>query len=274
MPRSRPNAGGPAKLGFRPRRFRNFDGPHSGVRPGGRIAQVTGRTQFTDALLLRAIDYRDADRIVTLLTADYGKVSLLARGARRSRKRFGGALEPYCVIRAEVGFGRGELGRLAQASVQRTFLGILRELGKMQLAGAALELVRKSTPMREPDQRLFRTTVQVLATIDAELAREDLLLAFQTRVLALAGLAPQLDVCGQCGRRAPEGQAARFDPTLGAIMCRACGGGPLHLSGPTRARLRSAVGTAWAEQPHWTEREREQARRMLDAVRDQHLEHS
>lgn len=199
-------------------------------------------------------------------------MSLLARGARRSRRRFGGALEPYCVLRAEVGSGRGELGRLAQAQVSRPFPGILKDLRKMLAAGAACELLQKAVPPREPDARLFETAVAFLEALDGvEVGREELLLAFRVRLMALVGFAPGLDVCADCGTRAPEGQAAAFDPHRGAVVCQGCGGAPILLSGGTRRRLRSAVGRSWTEQPPWSEREREQAGRAVEALIARHL---
>ena len=221
--------------------------------------------RFSDAVLLRSVDYRDADRIVTLLTRELGKVAVMARGARRSTKRFGGALEPYALLRAEVSLGRGEVGRLGQAQIVRHYPRILSDLTRMTHAGAALELVREIAPAREPDERLFDTVVQVLETLDgAPEAREEILIAFQIRVAAVAGFSPGLDVCARCGRRAPEGKAARFDPVVGSIVCRACGGGPLHLSGETRARMRAHVGGAWHGGPFdWPPRVLAEARTAI-----------
>jgi DNA repair protein RecO (recombination protein O) len=229
---------------------------------------VAGRTQFTEALLLKAVDYGESDRIVTLLTRDFGKVSALARGARRSRKRFGGALQPCCHLEVELGSGRGELARLAQASIKRAYPRLLGDLRKLRLAGAALEWVREATPMREPEVRIFDAAVHMLeATEAATTAHGELLLSFDARLLALVGFAPGLERCAGCGRRAPPDQAAQFDPKVGAIVCRACGGGPIHLSAGTRRRLAAAGGARWAEQVEpWSEREREQARESLQAV--------
>ena len=187
----------------------------------------------------------------------------MARGARRSKRRFSGALEPYALLRVEVALGRGEVGRLAEASVARGFPRILADLEKMTFAGAALELVREVAPQREPDERLFDAAVQVLEALDAALpAREELLLAFQLRVLSIAGFTPGLDVCARCGKRAPVGKAAELDPALGAIVCRACGGGPLHLSGPARERMRACTGRSWPEAGvAWPARELAEVRR-------------
>ncbi len=221
--------------------------------------------RFTDAILIRSVDYGDADRIVTLLTRDLGKVAVMARGARRSRRRFAGALEPYALLHAEVALGRGEVGRLGQAQVRRAFPRILSALDRITFAGAALELVREVAPPREPDERLFDATLSFFEALDAAAeAREELLLAFEVRVMAVAGLTPGVDVCARCGKRAPEGKAARFDPALGAIVCRACGGAALHLSGGARERIRACAGAGWAQGPAaWEPRELAEVRRAL-----------
>lgn len=136
----------------------------------------------------------------------------------------------------------------------------------MSIAGAALELVRETTPPKQPEARVLSTSVEMMEALEAvPEAREELLLAFQARLLAVAGLAPQLDTCAHCGKQAAEGQAARFDPRLGAVACRGCGGGPLQLSGDTRARLHAALGPGWAQSSRWEAPEREQARHALDA---------
>ena len=75
----------------------------------------------TRAILLRSVAYGEADRIVTLLTDAHGKVALMARGARRSQRRFAGSLEPFAVIEAEVALGAGEVGRLGGARVLQAF---------------------------------------------------------------------------------------------------------------------------------------------------------
>lgn len=231
------------------------------------------RTRVTDAFVLRVVDYRDADRIVTLLTADLGKVAALARGARRSRRRFAGSLEPYALVRVEVGLGHGEVGRLVSATVVRPFPRILTELRRMAYAGAATELVREVTPAREPDARVFHTVERFFELMDeVGQAREERLLAFQIRLLSLAGFAPALSTCGRCGKRAAEGQAALFDPASGSVVCRSCGGAPLKLSGGTRARMVAAVGSDWdSVDPEWPPGELADVRSAVSGLLEHHL---
>ncbi len=222
---------------------------------------------------MRSVDYRDADRIVTLLTDRFGKVAVLARNARRSRRRFGGALEPCALLEAEISAGSSEVGTIARSRVVRPFERILSSLSRVTMAGAALELIREMVPPREPDARIFETSVDMLQELDAEaVPSQTLFVAFQARTLALAGLAPGVDVCARCGKRAAAGRSAFFDPALGAIVCRACGGGPLRLSGRARALVAGWLGAGWRDSDgDADERSVAEARAALHGVLSQHL---
>ncbi|MBX3274086.1 MAG: DNA repair protein RecO [Sandaracinaceae bacterium] len=208
------------------------------------------RTETTAAVLLASVDYGEADRIVTLLTEAHGKVALMARGARKSRRRFAGALEPYALLEAELALGRGEVGRLAQARVVRAFPRVLASLDRIAAAAAGLELVRETASAHEaPDARLLPTVARFFERVEdaAPEALDRVHVAFALRLLALTGHAPNLERCGSCGRPAPAGKAALFAPRAGAIVCRACGGGPHVLAGPLRMAMLRAGTRAWDE---------------------------
>jgi DNA repair protein RecO (recombination protein O) len=201
-----------------------------------------------DALLLRATDYRDADRIVTLFSRGSGKLSAIARGARGSKRRFAGSLEPYAVIRVELDDRRGELMTLKRAEMTRAFPNLLAELARMDVAAGALALVREAHPPLVPDEALFVSALQYLAVVDHEGdPQRSLLLAFALRVLSLIGLAPRLEVCGRSGEPVPSARAAYFDPVLGAVVSRRHGGGPFLLGAETRARLVGCQQEDWIQ---------------------------
>jgi DNA repair protein RecO (recombination protein O) len=202
--------------------------------------------EHADAVLLRSVDYGEADRIVTLLTSRHGKLSLLARGARRSRRRFGGALEPFSLLDVELSLGRGELGSLHAAHVTRAFPALLRDLARMSAAGAALELVREASPERAPEPALFASTVALFEALErASIPVAPLLLAFQMHVMGLCGFGPRLSACGVCGKRPARGQAAELDAARGFLVCQSCGGAQHLLSGALRELLVSALEEQW-----------------------------
>lgn len=224
-------------------------------------------------MLLRSVAYGESDRIVTLLTESRGKVALMARGARRSAKRFAGSLEPYALIEAELALGRGDVGRLAEARVIRAFPGILSDLTAMSVAASGLELVREALADRdEPDPRMLPTIVRFFEIVETT-ATEEARLSFALRLLTLAGLSPNLSSCGRCDREAPAARAALFDPVQGALRCRACGGGPIKLDGALRASLTAAGTSGWdaIAQETWIDARREAAGAALSAFLSHHL---
>jgi DNA repair protein RecO (recombination protein O) len=231
-----------------------------------------------DALMLRATDYRDADRIVTLFTRGTGKLSAIARGARGSKRRFAGSLEPYAIIRVELDDRAprhgGELLTLKRAEITRGFPSILSDLGRMDSAAGALLLVREAHAPRVPDEALFVAAVQYLTVVEHEGdPQRSLLLAFSQRVLKLMGLAPRLEVCGRSGEPVPAGRAAFFDPALGAVVARRHGGGPYLLPADTRARLVRAQQEDWvqAAREPWDEAQLLLARGAIASFLRMHL---
>ncbi|MEM9729676.1 MAG: DNA repair protein RecO [Myxococcota bacterium] len=221
-------------------------------------------------MLLRSVDYRDSDRVVTLLTEDQGKISALARGARRSQKRFGGALQPYVVMHAHYREGRGELAHLERVTVDRSFLRILQSLEAIGAAGAALAVIRERVPDHEPEPGVFDLAVGFLSALDEGAPPEESLLALHIRVLALLGFSPALDQCVHCGKTPPPGRAASFDPVRGGIVCRSCGGARLVLSATALRRWAVVEATTEFPEETWPDKERAQIRDALASVDESH----
>jgi DNA repair protein RecO (recombination protein O) len=187
--------------------------------------------------------------VVTLITEAFGIVPVMARGVRKGSRRFPGAVPPFALLETEIGLGQGEVGRLAEAVPRRSFPLLLADLDRMRAVGQQLDWLRRLLPPRQRDPEVFRTVVDLLAAVADRPGQEarGLEVAFRARVAALLGLEPNLERCAGCGRAPRPGQAARFDPAAGGIVCRACGGGPIGLSGPARTGLLEAVRAAWTE---------------------------
>jgi DNA repair protein RecO (recombination protein O) len=176
------------------------------------------------AVVLRTVDYGESDRVVTLLSRERGKVSAFARGARASRRRFGGALEPFTLIAAEVrARSASELLGLESAAVLRGHGGIRGDLARIACAAYAAEAARELVRDHEPHDDLFDLLVDYLELLDRAPARPAALRAFELGALGAAGLAPRLDACARCGGALdPSARAVRFDPGQGGVLCAAC----------------------------------------------------
>jgi DNA repair protein RecO (recombination protein O) len=194
-------------------------------------------TGTTRAVVLRAVDYRDSDRIVTLFTEERGRLSAVARAARRSQKRFAGGLETLCVVEVTLEPGRGTLETLREAHPALPCLALLTSLDRIEAAGAGLELLRALLPEGQPEPEVFALTVDFLTALDAGHSPSTTLLQFQLTTLDRLGFSPELEQCGVCGKSAPDDRTALFRASAGSIVCRDCGGGALKLSPLTRSTL-------------------------------------
>ncbi|MEI7706149.1 MAG: DNA repair protein RecO [Deltaproteobacteria bacterium] len=179
------------------------------------------RTAKLWAVVLRTVDYGERDRVVTLLSRERGKLSAFARGARSSRKRFGGALEPFTLLRAEVAERKSDLWSLEDAAVERGFGNVRGDLARIACASYAVELAREMVRDAEPLEELFDALVGYLELLDAGPARPWDLRGFEMDALSTTGLQPSIDRCARCGREAGDGPA-RFDPGQGGVLCDRC----------------------------------------------------
>ena len=202
---------------------------------------MEARVEQAAALVLRAVDFGEADRVLTLLTRELGLVSAMARSARNSKRRFAGALEGFSVIHVELAPSRGALSRLLAARVTRAFPTLLTNLAALEAAGALLRLARPLVPERVPEPELFDGLVEALEQLDQGAAPRPLQVCSQARMLAQTGFAPMLTACVSCGREPHAGQATLLSVARGGIVCRACGGGPERLAGRLRQALQAAL---------------------------------
>jgi len=171
-------------------------------------------------LVLSSVDYGESDRIVTLLTAGKGKLCAFANGARKSKRRFAGALEPFTLVRAQLVERNGATFRLDSVEIERGFYAIRESLPRISRALYCLELCRELTRDHEPQLDLYRTLLEYLELLEANRAGPTSLIAFELRILALAGLMPRFSGCARCGGAATA--PLRFDPEHGGVVCPPC----------------------------------------------------
>ncbi len=119
------------------------------------------RTRATEAIVVRVVDYREADRIVGLLTAQEGRLSALARGARKSSKRFAG-LGALARGSAELADGAGELASLEGFEASWDPAALVEEVAHLALASYGVELAYELVPPRQPEPEVFRAVTAYL----------------------------------------------------------------------------------------------------------------
>lgn len=203
--------------------------------------------ETTPAILLRTVNYKESDKIVTMLTRSLGRISAMARGARKSLKRFGGALEPFSLfeITLEKQARAGNMWHIREASLLEANEGISRDLERVGAASYLIELLREIIPDDDPDEGMFRLAAEALFAIararGAPLAKT--VLAAELKIASQAGTEVGLAACNACGTAVPKGRSVLFQPSRGGVICTPCGGGPITLSA-TALTAMETMGTA------------------------------
>lgn len=192
------------------------------------------------AFVLSTLDYGDSDRIVSLFSLEHGRIKGFARGARKSRKRFGAALEPFARIEAQVRIKEG-LSGLQQAEVAGIYPDIRRDLARIAHALYACELVDVLTPEGHPLPRLYRLLAAYLDRLETETAAEGDRRFFEINVLNILGYRPSLESCARCNTPFDEYGALLQDG--GEPACRACASSGRPLSNITLRALLACLGT-------------------------------
>lgn len=177
----------------------------------------------TTAIILNSLDYGESDRILSLYTGEFGKLKGIAKGARRSKKRFPNALEPFSLL--HVIFSKRERDTLVlieNCDVINHHSGIRENLDKTLVSSYLLELTDKFTQEGKKDMALFQLLKNFLHMIDTGIYSEELIRFFEIRLLKLSGYEPVFDRCMLCNKPVSHEELYRFVPSKGGIKCKTC----------------------------------------------------
>ncbi|MDO3378773.1 DNA repair protein RecO [Geoalkalibacter halelectricus] len=202
------------------------------------------RIHTSEAIVLRHIDYGEADRIVIFYARDLGLFKGFARNARSSRRRFGAALEPFAGVRVQWQRNSAEgLANLREVELEDLRAGLRARLDALTLAAYGCELVEELFGDGEPHPEVFDVLGAFLDA--AAQGGEDpaaLRLLLELRLLWAAGYVPHLLHCASCGCTG-DGEVL-FDATRGGRLCLDCGAGAvLRLSPLTLGTLARCLKT-------------------------------
>jgi len=217
------------------------------------------------AVVLRTWKLGEADRIVSLMTRENGKVRCVAKGARKTQSRFGSRVEPTNHLEVQLYRGKGDLDTLTQVESIERFPKLREDLELFARASEMLEAVEFVAQEREPNEGLYLMLSRALHTIAT--SSSDLVVAgFFLKLLAQEGFAPALDVCVRCGSQRDLTHLSLDD---GGVTCSVCAVGT-PLSVDAQALLHLALGGqlgAVLNQPA------SPATREVDAIATRLLEH-
>jgi DNA repair protein RecO (recombination protein O) len=233
----------------------------------------------SEAVVLRTWPFNEADLIVSFFTRDYGRVKGVAKSALRSRKRFGGALEPMTVARAWFAERpRQELVRLDQLEIVRSPLSAPVDHVRMAVLSFFAEVLDEALPEHDPQETVFRLLLSVLE--QTTVAQSDIvqpwmaLTYFSLWMTRLMGLLPDLGHCTACGETLKAGEAS-FNTQGDGLFCAAHRNGTASgLSADSwllaQRMLRAPVAAFAAEA--WPRRRGQDLRRFTLQALERHLE--
>jgi DNA repair protein RecO (recombination protein O) len=228
----------------------------------------------SDAVVLRTWPVHEADLIVSLFTRDHGKIHAVAKFALKSRKRFGGALEPMTLTRAWfLERPRQDLARLDQLEIIRSPLSAPVDQTRLTVLSFFAEVLEEALPEHDPQETVFRLLVSVLEQTTVEQPWMPLTY-FSLWMTRLMGLLPDIARCTACGEALRAGEVS-FSAHADGLFC------PLHRNGTANAlsadswqlalRILRAPASAFTAES-WPRRRAQDLRRFALQVLERHLE--
>ncbi|MCE5197631.1 DNA repair protein RecO [bacterium] len=179
------------------------------------------RTYCADSIVLRRIDLGEKDRIITIYAREQGKLSAVAKGARRPGSKLAGASEPLTYARLFLSTGR-DIDVLTQAEIRESFTGIKQNISTVAYGIYLLELLSSFVDERQPNPELFDTLLSSLYVLESGADPEITARYFELQLLIDLGYEPHFDRCLRCDKPIGREKVA-FSPALGGIVCPECG---------------------------------------------------
>ena len=203
---------------------------------------------MTEAIVCGGVNYADADRIVYLLTRR-GRIDAFAPGARKSRRRFAGCLEPFTTIEVELSSsrrGRRGLPTLSSAEAVEPRLELRRALESIALASYLAELAIRTSVGGEPSDEAFTLLSSALNSLCTRPASRSARVAVELQLASALGYQPELERCAVC--REQPGRAY-LDLMQGGLLCVAHRGTGVEIGPRTLQWVQAATCCAGGPPP-------------------------
>ncbi|WAA11489.1 DNA repair protein RecO [Fervidibacillus halotolerans] len=174
--------------------------------------------QKIEGIVLRSMDYGEANKIITIFSREFGKIGAVARGAKKPKSRLAPVSQPFTYGYFLVSISSG-LGTIQQGEIIESFRGIKEDIFLTAYASYIIELLDKGTEERERNPFLFELVYEILKHLAEGEEPQVLKNIFEIKMLPVLGFRPIVDQCAVCGNR--EGPFA-FSIKEGGIICDKC----------------------------------------------------
>jgi DNA repair protein RecO (recombination protein O) len=190
-----------------------------------RRAVPAPRRYVTDGIVLSRFDLGEADRVLTLITPEHGKIRIIAKGVRRPTSRLGGSLEPFAEL--NVGLARGRtFDVVTEVRVGHAWLKLRDRLESAATAWYIAELADRSLEERHEAEPLYALLRRAYELLDAGMDPGRVARWYEMHLADELGQRPEVDRCVECDRMLEAAGSFRWVPPLGGVLCERCPGPP------------------------------------------------
>ncbi len=177
----------------------------------------------TEAIILRTKDFGESDLIVTVFSSLYGTLKGVAKGARRSSKRFVNSLTTFSLVNLALRERRsGDLVWLDSSELIDGFQGIRSDYNLLSKASYMVEMTEILFPLNVPSSEMFQLLKFSLSSLSNKENTEETMIIFRARAMKIGGFGINVSKCSICGRPYKGEGRALFHPQSGSIVCLAC----------------------------------------------------
>jgi DNA repair protein RecO (recombination protein O) len=177
----------------------------------------------TAAIVIDCHDHGESDKIVTFFCAEGGRLSGIAKGAKRSKKRFVNKLELFSYLQLTYSLPRiNSLAFIAAAELYSPFLKLRQNIELYNAATVIREFVLIGTSERESDNRIFELLLWSLQSLEDRRSPGVIIVIFLIRFFEYIGYKPNLLHCHQCGERIEIQKKYGFNYSAGSLACDSC----------------------------------------------------
>jgi DNA repair protein RecO (recombination protein O) len=180
-------------------------------------------THISPSIIMRVREFGESDVLVHFFTSDKGRLKGIAKGARKSRRRFVNCLDVLSLAHIEYGLKRkGELHFIHSGKLIDAYPDIRYDFSVLSKASYMIELTEILFPLEMPDPRMFEILKTALAGMSQKEKIPVILIAFETMAMSLGGYGMNLEKCCICGRSYLSQGVAAFRADKGGIVCLGC----------------------------------------------------
>ncbi len=173
------------------------------------------------AIVARCVNYKESDKMLTLITREYGRMDAAARGSRKTSSRLLACTQQFC-YGEYVLYKKGERYSVRQGDIIDPFYGLRDDYEKLCAGAGMLACIEKLSLPGEPDEQLFMWALYFLSALCHSDAHPlDLSLCFIVKLMAHAGYRPMLSSCALCNKPVSRGELL-LDAAAGGLVCRDC----------------------------------------------------